>query len=103
MAVKSVRKIYTQDEELNRVQDTVKSAVDPLLANSFVSGMQFIDATLAAASATIVAHSLGRLPLGWLLVDKNATGDVYRTAWTTTTITLYNTGAGAISAKIGVF
>jgi hypothetical protein len=48
-----------------------------------------------------VPHSLGRTPRGWIVVDKNADANIWRTAWTSTTISLDS--SATVTATILLF
>ncbi len=87
MAMKPFRKFYIQNnEDLNRVQDTVQATFNSLEADAFLSRIP-ITANIAAAPTTIV-HNLGRTPIGWVIIDKNVTCDVWRISMTRENIIL---------------
>lgn len=85
-----LKKIIAKDEELNRVQDAVKVAYDGLTAVPFTQN-QTVTATLPSATNTEIPHSLGRVPNGFIVLDKTAAADIYRVSWTSTVITLRST------------
>lgn len=64
-----------------------KSQLDSILANQLLAG-QSTTANLST-TPTVVFHSLGRVPNGWIITDLNAAAEVYRPSpMTNTTITL---------------
>jgi hypothetical protein len=83
-----LKKIITNDSDLGRVQDAIKTAYDGLVNVPFTQ-VQFVDvAFIASATDTTVPHSLGRTPQGFIVVDKNVASDVYRTSWTSSNLVL---------------
>lgn len=83
-----LRKIVTKDTDLGRVQDAIKVAYDGLVNIPFTQ-VQFIDIDFAVAgSSTTIPHSLGRVPQGFFVVDKNVATDVYRISWDASNIVL---------------
>lgn len=56
-------------------------------------------------TATVITHNLNRTPLGYLVVQKDATCDIYSAnpmVCTNSTITLYNT-AGTVDTTLYIF
>lgn len=47
---------------------------------------------------TEVMHKLGRQPIGWILIDKQDTGDIIRLSWDSLKVTL--TSSTSIRCKI---
>jgi hypothetical protein len=58
-----------------------------------------IDATIDGD--TTVQHLLGREPIGWFLVDKNAAADVYKVSQSSSDLVL--TSASSVNVKIFIF
>lgn len=50
----------------------------------------------------VVTHNLGRIPVGWLLVNKNGFEDIKQVSSTTTTLTLAGLNGG-IAVKLFIF
>jgi hypothetical protein len=93
----SIRKIYTQSEELNRVQDAIIETVQPILNDKFLQRQTY---TLTiGTSGTTFKHNLKRVPLGFIVIDKPVATDVYRTAWNDTSATLTAT----VAAEVTIF
>jgi hypothetical protein len=84
-----VRGLRTFDgsEEMNRLQSNLDSALSPVLGSLIVDGIQLSGLDLST-TATKINHKLGRLPQGWIVVDKNADARVWSTAKTKSTLTL---------------
>ncbi len=80
------RKVNTSSEMLNRVQNAVADAVDPLLRIPILDGRivdketnsigQEIDIILSTTPKN-VEHKLGRAYQGWFLIDKDANVNVW--------------------------
>ena len=83
-----LNKIITKDPDLGRVQDAIKVAYDGLVNVPFTQ-TQLIDVAFSAGGTDkTVPHSLGRVPQGFIVVDKNAASDIYRTQWNASSIVL---------------
>lgn len=95
-----LRKIITGNQDLDRVQDSIKDAYDPL-TKSVLVGAQVI-VTPVATAGTVVPHNLGRLPKGWLVIDNTTAAYFWRSAWDSMTITLKASSA-ATTVTILVF
>ena len=50
-----------------------------------------------AAGPTVISHTLLRQPLGWVLTDNITNGNVWRIAWTASTITLQSSVATTVN------
>lgn len=74
---KSFRKINTPDENLMRVQSAIAEVVDPLTRLPLLN-TTLIQNVAIGTSPTAVAHGLNRQPLGFWVVDKTITTDVWR-------------------------
>jgi hypothetical protein len=60
---------------IDQLQTRWKSEIDPVLSNLLVQG-RIINESLAAGDNTI-NHGLGRKLIGWIVVGKSATADIY--------------------------
>lgn len=90
------KKVVTKNEELNRVQDAMKAAYDPLLRGVFSSSSLLSFEFKAATTTYAVAHALGREPVGFIVVDKEKAMDVWRVAWSAQGISLQASQAGKV-------
>lgn len=75
--IKPFRKIQTSNAELMRVQDAVAEVISPLAKVPLLDA-RVIKAAQIGTSATGIDHGLGREPLGWFVIDKSQTADVWR-------------------------
>jgi hypothetical protein len=83
------------------MQNQWAALLNPILANP-LNGVQVMSEINLKSGVNVLNHGLGRNPQGWFLVDKTATGDVYRTApFNNLTLTL--TASAAMTVSIGVF
>jgi hypothetical protein len=83
----SFKKLYSSNEELNRLQDAIATAMNPILNDPWNS-RKSISVSLLSANPNVITHGLGRTPQYWQLTDLQGAVTVYRTAWNATTITL---------------
>jgi hypothetical protein len=84
--ISAFRKLITDDQTLNRVQDMIAQMVSSLISDPLLS-RQIISVSLASGS-NVVSHNLKRQPKGWLISDRNSAATIYRTAWDSASITL---------------
>ena len=58
------------------------------------------DVVLASGTTTVL-HTLGRIPAGFLIIDRSSAASVFPSSWTSTTITF--TASAAVTVDIMVF
>ncbi len=86
---------------LPMMQTKWKAQLDPLLLNP-LNEVLILDNVSLKSGVNVINHLLGRTQQGWFFVDKQAAGDVYRTApFNDLTLTL--TASANITVSIGVF
>lgn len=74
-----------------------KSEIDPVLTNLILNGVQ-VSNVLLNTVPTVIPHTLGQTPVGWLLADLSASAIVHRVApMTSKTVTLQATAPCTIS------
>ena len=77
MSLRRFNKVFKpQDQEFNRLQDSIEQAVNPVIDSRIVDGVYIKEVDLSTAD-TFVEHKLGRAPLGFIVVRKFAAGDVF--------------------------
>ena len=77
MSLRRFNKVFKpQDQEFNRLQDSIEQAVNPVIDSRIVDGVYIKEVDLSTAD-TFVEHKLGREPLGFIVVRKFAAGDVF--------------------------
>ena len=74
--MKALLKIFTSNKELQRLQDNVSNAISELLRVPLLDGL-VLTQTFTAPTDTVIEHKLQREPLGWIVIGKNATSDVW--------------------------
>lgn len=62
--IPAFRKIFTGDDRLERIQDSVKQVFDAIRAIRMVNG-HFIPGVVLSNATTQVSHGLGRRYLSW--------------------------------------
>ena len=77
------------------------SILNPIIALPILQGNLVSDIVLKASTAQVINHGLQRQPKGWFLVDNTANAVIWRTAWSTLTITL--TASANTTVAIWVF
>lgn len=86
LMLKSFMKLFTKDQDLMRLQTNIAAAIEQIIRREILDYV-IIDAAVSA-TATSFNHGLGRLPVGWIVIDKDATADVWSTAKDVRSITL---------------
>jgi hypothetical protein len=71
---KGVKALNTDDDILNRIQDNLIQAIEPLTRSSITNGILLQSKPLTIGN-NIIDHGLGRQPLG-LIVVSNSAGSV---------------------------
>lgn len=68
------KKVGSDNNDLQKVQNNVEAAVNPIISKEIVDGNLIKNVQLRALEVIYVKHGLGRPPLGWIVVRKR--GDV---------------------------
>lgn len=91
-------KIQSSDTKVNLLQDAVDKALTPVLNVPLIDGVLLKNVSIATG-LNIVNHTLGREPLGWIVVDKNSSATVYRqtSAIPDRTLNFVASGSGVFS------
>ena len=74
---KAYKKVYTDDELLNRLQDNIEQTFKPLINSAIGDGQVIKSVYLAASTDTLVDHKLGREAIGYIVVKKDAAAVVF--------------------------
>lgn len=99
MARKTMRR--TQGTfETEQVQRNVEDFVKANVPNWIADGVMIEDVILTAGS-TSISHGLQRVPKGYVLTDQRANAVIYRTASTSTTLTLL--ASATVTVNLWVF
>lgn len=54
--------------------------LNPLIANEITQGLLLSNVTLASGADTVIPTGLNRLQQGWIITDKDANANIWRTA-----------------------
>jgi hypothetical protein len=73
------RRLNTGDEALDRVQSAVVDALQGQLPSVFEGGIVIEGVQLLSTGPTVLQHGLGRLPLGYLVLKRNAAATIWDT------------------------
>lgn len=78
MASIKIKKLITDDADLMRVQQNyIESLNDLFTSVTILDGIILKDIVLVSASTNKVAHKLGRVARGFLVVKKSGVADIY--------------------------
>lgn len=106
--LKAFRKIRVSDQVLDSVQTNIANSLTPVLKSLIIDGVLVKDIELANG-VNRVNHTLGRLPEGWIIVDRNSPATVFKTVPTsaantiTDSSTISLTSSGAVTVSIWFF
>lgn len=77
--------LKTGQDLLERIQQNIANALNPLLAIPLVDGNLISQYVLKAGSVNLVPHGLGRKPKLWFVAGQNGNNTVWETPSLTTT------------------
>ena len=106
--LKAFRKIRVKEQQLDDVQSNIANTLIPVLKSLIIDGTLVKDIDLISG-VNRVSHMLGRVPEGWLIVDRNTAATVFRTTPTsaantiTDSSTISLTSSGAVTVSIWFF
>ena len=90
--------LNTAAKDLQLIQDNVGKAITQLQSSTpFQDGNYLTGVAVPTGSPVVVNHNLGRQPQIWSVGDLNTNAVVWRSAWTSTTITLNSSANCTIS------
>lgn len=72
-----LRKLNTNSQDLNLVQQNVELAIRPLEASPLTGGNLITDIQLEAAFSNMVAHGLQAVPTKWMIVRIDEDANVW--------------------------
>lgn len=93
--------VQSADLSLMLLQSRWKSTLDPLLRNQLVDGVLLTDVALVTGE-NVINHLLGRKQVGWIIVDRDASTAVYRSA-ALNDLTLTLNSSGSVTVSIWCF
>lgn len=77
MALQKFRKVHSSADELNEVQDNIKSALDPISGHILLGG-NFFRAVPLTSGDNFFQHGLGRNFISWDWFNPNADVAIFR-------------------------
>lgn len=99
--IQKFRRINTGDRDLTLVQDNVANTFNPLTRVPIIDGELLTEIALGTAP-TRLAHTLGRKPLGYIIVGLNHAATIFGTESDSRLITLTASANGTV-ANIWIF
>ena len=76
--MRSFTKVRTGNNDLDRVQDNIASALAPLTSLPLVGGVLIQSIALkSGGAANYVPHTLGRKPIGYIVSRQRAQADIW--------------------------
>lgn len=97
MALAPFNKLQHPDQLINRIQDNVSNAVNPVTSIQFLDGQQLTDITLQAGVPTEVSHRLQKPVSNYWVTKLNANAVIWDQGSTSTTITLVASATATIN------
>lgn len=73
----NLKKVGLKDKETQKLQQNIENAIEPIISKEIIDGVLCKDICLKPNIATEVEHSLGRKPLGWIVVRKRADARIW--------------------------
>lgn len=99
MKLVQFNKLFTKDEIINRLQENIRTALDPISTDIIFDRQEI--SLLVNTTDTVIPHILNRVPQGFVIIDKTGIGDVYRVSWDINNITLKS--SVAVNIKLWLF
>lgn len=75
--MKKFKKITSEQADSNAIQDNVEEVVNPIISKAIIDGILLKDISLETGKLNNINHKLGRRPLGYIIVKKNANSNIY--------------------------
>lgn len=81
------RRIFTKNYELSQVQNAIEQTLSPVLDSKILDGVLLTGVSVFTAN-TQISHTLGRIPLGYIIVGKSVFSDIKDVTRDSKTLTL---------------
>ncbi len=95
------KEIIAKDDDLNRVQRNLTNALTPITGNVILDGVLLSGISLSSGVTAGVPHTLQRIPVGYIVTDKNAVADIMRVSWDSNFINLQS--SANVTVNLWVF
>ncbi len=102
LEVTPYRRVNDLDVKLDQVQDAVSDSLNSIAPKQILAG-HILNVNFSGAGAKLITHGLGRNIIGWIVIDKDAVADVYRTNKDNPKSFLNLTASAAVNLKLWVF
>ncbi len=79
-----LKKIDLGNQAVNKLQENVRILTNEIIGKQILDGILLTKVSLTTGVTNPVDHKLGRQPLGWLVLRKRATADIWDTQDTNT-------------------
>jgi hypothetical protein len=86
--MKSVSRVPTQNNEVNRIQDQLVPAINDIY-KQLINKNNTVTVALSSSASVAVSHGLGYVPNGYIVVGATVGGSVYETGGTATEAIIY--------------
>lgn len=72
-----MKRVYTGSPEIQRMQDLIAESVEQLERSPMGKGVLLEGVSLSTGASNRVNHKLGRVPSGWIIVDRDDNANVW--------------------------
>jgi hypothetical protein len=98
-------KLRTEDRELNLIQDNIDRSLRPMINNIRLDSEILTGIVLKSGSINKVSHTLNRKLIGWTVIGKNATCDIWdsQSSNPSTSLLLYLNTSQNVTINLEVF
>jgi hypothetical protein len=76
---KQLKKVSSNNKEINQIQENVEQALTPIIASQIVDGVIIKNKQIESGKVNLIAHKLGREPLGYIIIRKRADSRIWDT------------------------
>lgn len=99
------KRLISPDSDTSQLQQNVIDAFNnQSVRNPFLDGVLLKNVVLSSAATNKVSHTLGRTPVGYFIISKNANANVYdATAADLPTLFLYLNTTANVTVNLWVF
>ena len=75
--MKKFKKLHSKDPVVKQIQNNVEEVINPVVDKAVIDGVLLKKVCLTPLVANLVAHKLGRDPLGWIVVRKRGDSRIW--------------------------
>lgn len=75
--MKNLKKVVTDDRNINQLQDNVEQAITPIITSEIINGLIIKDIEVLTGTTKTIPHKLGRAPNGYAIIKRNANSQVW--------------------------